>query len=173
MKVEPKDCGRCFIWSAKAEYGLRFLAGQSGGLPVGHRYFNLPQQVRHLLRRVLLLSHHRPLGTDPQLGTALSGPSPLVRRAFAIELNARRHYEEDAPGGGLQFFDSIIKFRRSPFQRSSPVELRRNAVERSPSHCTPQGIALRAEFVVEVPCATGDRNRVVRSRVDHPSQDSR
>jgi len=69
MKVEPKDCGRCFIWHAKAEgwlnRGLGFLVGHSGGLPVGHRHFNLPQQVRHLLRRVLFLSHHRPLRTNP------------------------------------------------------------------------------------------------------------
>jgi hypothetical protein len=37
---------------------LRFLAAQRSRLPVRYRRFNLPQQVHHLLRYVLLPSRH-------------------------------------------------------------------------------------------------------------------
>jgi len=40
------------------------------------------------------------------------------------------------------------------FQSSSPVELKRNSTERSPSDYAPQGIALRARVVGIPTCAT-------------------
>jgi hypothetical protein len=41
------------------------------------------------------------------------------------------------------------------------------------SDWVPKGVALRAEVIAESPRATGDRDRVVGARIDHPSQDSR
>ena len=42
---------------------------------------------------------------------------------------------------------------------------------RSISDRAPEGIALRAEVVVESPRAARERDRVVGTRIDHPSQD--
>lgn len=71
-----------------------------------------------------------------------------------MELNANRHY--DALRRGSNSFNSIIRFRLSFLSTFELVVLKRDAAERSLSDFAPQRIALRTEFVGELPRATGD-----------------
>jgi hypothetical protein len=70
-------------------------------------------------------------------------------------------------------FSRLSDFESLSLQRSSRLELKCDWAEKSLSDCAKQGVALRAEFVIESPRATGDRDRVVGARIDHPPQDSR